>query len=209
MVEVFEGITVLDLSRGMPGSIATMIMSDFGAEVIKVEPPGGDPFRDWPGGVQWNRGKKSVVLDLKTSEGRSKSPPASPEVRRGGRELPPRDHRTPGRRLRDSQHRSARPGVLLPYRLRPQGSLRTLQGLRGRGGRQEREDDGVCGAEQARGPQLRRSVHSQPLSRHGPGQGSHSGPAGTGQDGPGPEGGDQPHPDHQHLRPQGLDPLAG
>ena len=73
MVEVFEGITVLDLSRGMPGSIATMIMSDFGAEVIKVEPPGGDPFRDWPGGVQWNRGKKSVVLDLKTSEGRSKA----------------------------------------------------------------------------------------------------------------------------------------
>ena len=41
MAEVFEGITVLDFSRGMPGSIATMVMSDFGAEVIKVEPPGG------------------------------------------------------------------------------------------------------------------------------------------------------------------------
>ena len=64
---------MLDFSLGMPGSIATMIMSDFGAEVIKVEPPGGDPFRDWPGAVQWNRGKKSVILDLKTSEGRSKA----------------------------------------------------------------------------------------------------------------------------------------
>ena len=45
MVQVFDGITVLDFTRGMPGSITTMVMSDFGAEVIKVEPPGGDPFR--------------------------------------------------------------------------------------------------------------------------------------------------------------------
>ena len=72
MAQVFDGITVLDFSRGMPGSIATMVMSDFGAEVIKVEPPGGDPFRDWPGSIQWNRGKKSVILDLKAAEGREK-----------------------------------------------------------------------------------------------------------------------------------------
>ena len=69
MAQVFDGITVLDFSRGMAGSIATMVMSDFGAEVIKVEPPSGDPFRDFPGAVQWNRGKKSVILDLKTAEG--------------------------------------------------------------------------------------------------------------------------------------------
>ncbi len=71
--QVFENITVLDFTRGMPGSTATMVMSDFGAEVIKVEPPGGDPFRDWPGAVQWNRGKKSVILDLKSPEGREKA----------------------------------------------------------------------------------------------------------------------------------------
>ena len=72
MTQVFEGITVLDFTRGMAGSITTMVMSDFGAEVIKVEPPGGDPFRGWPGAIQWNRGKKSVILDLKTPEGQEK-----------------------------------------------------------------------------------------------------------------------------------------
>ena len=50
-----------------------MVMSDFGAEVIKVEAPGGEKFRDWPGAIQWNRGKKSVVLDLKTPEGQEKA----------------------------------------------------------------------------------------------------------------------------------------
>ena len=72
MAQVFECITVLDFTRGMAGSITTMVMSDFGAEVIKVEPPGGDPFRSWAGAIQWNRGKRSVILDLKTSEGQEK-----------------------------------------------------------------------------------------------------------------------------------------
>ena len=70
MTQVFEGITVLDFSSGRAGGVATMVLSDFGAEVIKVEPPGGEKFRDAPGSIQWNRGKKSVVLDLKTQEGR-------------------------------------------------------------------------------------------------------------------------------------------
>ena len=70
MTQLFDGITVLDFTRGMAGSIATMVMSDFGAEVIKVEPPAGDPFRNHPGAIQWNRGKKSVILDLKTAAGR-------------------------------------------------------------------------------------------------------------------------------------------
>ena len=70
MAQLFDGITVLDFTQGMAGSIATMVMSDFGAEVIKLEPPGGDPFRHQPGAIQWNRGKKSVILDLKTAPGR-------------------------------------------------------------------------------------------------------------------------------------------
>ena len=70
MAQVFDGITVLDFTSGRAGGVATMVMSDFGAEVIKVEPPGGEKFRNSPGSIQWNRGKKSVVLDLKTDDGR-------------------------------------------------------------------------------------------------------------------------------------------
>ena len=70
MKQLFEGITVLDFSFGMAGSVATMVMSDFGAEVIKIEPPEGDPYRSVPSSLLWNRGKKSVVLDLTTDEGR-------------------------------------------------------------------------------------------------------------------------------------------
>ncbi len=71
MAQVFDGITVLDFSSGRAGGVATMVMSDFGAEVIKVEPPGGEKFRSSPGSIQWNRGKKSVVLDLKTQDGQN------------------------------------------------------------------------------------------------------------------------------------------
>ena len=69
MRQVLEGIRVLDFSKGMAGSVATMVLSDFGAEVVKVEPPGGESFRAFPASVLWNRGKKSVCLDLASSEG--------------------------------------------------------------------------------------------------------------------------------------------
>ena len=73
MTQLFDGITVLDFSQGMAGSVATMVMSDFGAEVIKVEPPGGDPYRAQPASLLWNRGKKSVVLDLETEADRKQA----------------------------------------------------------------------------------------------------------------------------------------
>ena len=69
MRQVLEGIRVLDFSKGMAGSVATMVLSDFGAEVVKVEPPGGESFRAFPASVLWNRGKKSVCLDLASPEG--------------------------------------------------------------------------------------------------------------------------------------------
>jgi crotonobetainyl-CoA:carnitine CoA-transferase CaiB-like acyl-CoA transferase len=68
-----EGLVVLDFSWGMPGGLANAIFADFGAEVIKIEPPAGDPFRNHPAWIAWNRGKKGVVLDLKTTDGRSKA----------------------------------------------------------------------------------------------------------------------------------------
>ncbi len=64
MTGAAEDIRVIDLSVGRPGGIATMVLADYGAEVIKVEPPGGSADRDdytWPLVL---RGKKSVALDL-------------------------------------------------------------------------------------------------------------------------------------------------
>ncbi len=73
------GARVVDLSRGIAGPYATMILGDLGAEILKVEPPGGDPTRRTPGPaldglsgyfLSVNRNKKSLVLDLATAEGR-------------------------------------------------------------------------------------------------------------------------------------------
>ena len=64
MAPVLQGLRVVDLSWGIAGPVTTMLLGDYGAEVIKVEPPGGDPFRAMAGYTVWNRGKKSVVLDL-------------------------------------------------------------------------------------------------------------------------------------------------
>ena len=80
---ILAGIRVLDFSRMLSGPYCTMMLADHGAEVIKVESPEGDtsrtngPFRAddperlWAGYfVSLNRSKKSIVLDLKSSEGK-------------------------------------------------------------------------------------------------------------------------------------------
>jgi crotonobetainyl-CoA:carnitine CoA-transferase CaiB-like acyl-CoA transferase len=59
-----DDLRVIDLSGGRAAGIATMVLADFGADVIKVEPPGGDPARRQPSAPMWLRGKRSVVLDL-------------------------------------------------------------------------------------------------------------------------------------------------
>ena len=58
-----SGIVVIDESQGPAAGLATMVLADFGADVIKVEPPGGDVFREMPSSRLWLRGKRSVVLD--------------------------------------------------------------------------------------------------------------------------------------------------
>jgi crotonobetainyl-CoA:carnitine CoA-transferase CaiB-like acyl-CoA transferase len=68
-----DGLVVLDFSWGMAGGLATAVLADFGADVIKIEPPAGDPFRSHPAWIAWNRGKKSAVLDLKTADGRAQA----------------------------------------------------------------------------------------------------------------------------------------
>jgi crotonobetainyl-CoA:carnitine CoA-transferase CaiB-like acyl-CoA transferase len=74
------GIRVVDLSLFLPGPMMTLMMADQGAEVIKIEPPTGDPARDMEpfqaGQSVWfrnlNRGKSSLVLDLKSEAGRER-----------------------------------------------------------------------------------------------------------------------------------------
>ena len=62
-MEALGNLQVVDLTNGIAGPIVGMFMADFGAQVVKIEPPGGDPTRDTPGFSMWNRGKKSVVVD--------------------------------------------------------------------------------------------------------------------------------------------------
>jgi crotonobetainyl-CoA:carnitine CoA-transferase CaiB-like acyl-CoA transferase len=74
-----RGVRILDLTSVVMGPFATQIVADMGADVIKVEPPGGDSMR-WVGPwrhagmgplfLQANRNKRGVVLDLKTEEGK-------------------------------------------------------------------------------------------------------------------------------------------
>lgn len=70
-MSILSGYRVLDLSWGTAGPIATMILADHGADVIKVEPPGGDPFRTLDAYRVWNRGSRSLVLDLKDETDRA------------------------------------------------------------------------------------------------------------------------------------------
>lgn len=72
MTEVLEGIKILDFTQGMAGSVATMVLSDFGAEITKIEAPKETLFNSAPQARVWDRGKKSVTIDLKTSEGQEK-----------------------------------------------------------------------------------------------------------------------------------------
>ncbi len=66
-----DGIRVLDLSRLMAGNMLSLQLADFGADVIKIEPPEGDPLRDWKDdghSLFWKtygRNKRSVMLNLR------------------------------------------------------------------------------------------------------------------------------------------------
>lgn len=78
--DCLDGIRVLDLSQYIPGPFATMTLGDLGAEVIKIEPPFGDPMRTAfltgedgisPFYKQLNAGKTVINLDLKSEEGKA------------------------------------------------------------------------------------------------------------------------------------------
>ena len=55
------GVRVVDCTSSIAGAVATMFLADFGADVVKVEPPSGDPMRSVPGFAVWNRNKRSII----------------------------------------------------------------------------------------------------------------------------------------------------
>jgi crotonobetainyl-CoA:carnitine CoA-transferase CaiB-like acyl-CoA transferase len=65
-----DGVRVVDLTSYIAGSYSAMMLADLGAPVVKVESLEGDSFRELPGFFGWNRGKRSIALNLKTPEGR-------------------------------------------------------------------------------------------------------------------------------------------
>jgi formyl-CoA transferase len=76
--QALAGLKVLDITQVMAGPFCAMLLADLGADVVKIEPPGGDSTRqlpgasgtDSPGFNAVNRGKRGVVLNLKTAAGR-------------------------------------------------------------------------------------------------------------------------------------------
>ena len=70
-----EGVKVLDLTHTVAGPYCTMVLGDLGADVIKIEPMGGDNTRRLKGSgagyfPMYNRNKRSICLDLKSAEGK-------------------------------------------------------------------------------------------------------------------------------------------
>jgi crotonobetainyl-CoA:carnitine CoA-transferase CaiB-like acyl-CoA transferase len=78
MAGALERLTVVDLSSHLSGPYCAMLLADHGADVIKIEKPGGDEARGMPPFVEgesapfmvWNRNKRSVVIDLKSEAGK-------------------------------------------------------------------------------------------------------------------------------------------
>jgi crotonobetainyl-CoA:carnitine CoA-transferase CaiB-like acyl-CoA transferase len=77
VTDVLRGVRVVELSTVITAPLTGLMLADLGADVLKVEPPQGDPFRSFRGGhyspnfVAYNRGKRSMKLDLRIAAGRS------------------------------------------------------------------------------------------------------------------------------------------
>ena len=126
-----EGVQVVDAGAFLAGPLGPMLLTDLGADVVKVEPPGGEGMR-W---VEWSffgcqRGKRGVALDLKSPDARARArrvarrcrhPPPQPAHARGATPRPRRGDGAGGQ----PRHR------LLPHQLvRPAGAAGRLARLR-------------------------------------------------------------------------------
>jgi crotonobetainyl-CoA:carnitine CoA-transferase CaiB-like acyl-CoA transferase len=64
MAAALAGLRVVEIARGMPGQLAGMVLADFGADVARLESPGGDPNAGEPGARTWTRGKRRIAIDM-------------------------------------------------------------------------------------------------------------------------------------------------
>ena len=189
-----DGIVVADFSRVLAGPYATMMLGDFGAEVIKIERPGvGDDTRAWgppfdsDGEATYfnsvNRNKRSVVLDL-TDPADVRGPASWSRRRRHRRgELPARHHGAARARLRRPAGHPARRDLLLHHRIRPGGGaalpgydllVQAVGGLMSVTGPEPGEPD------QSRRRARRRARRAARVERH-PGRAAHRDRTGEGQ----------------------------
>jgi crotonobetainyl-CoA:carnitine CoA-transferase CaiB-like acyl-CoA transferase len=67
-VQALDGVRILDLSGGIAGPLGVLQLAEHGADVIKIEPPGGRPDRKLPASRVYNRSRRSVTLDLEQPE---------------------------------------------------------------------------------------------------------------------------------------------
>lgn len=68
-MDALEGIRILDLTGGIAGPLGVLQLAEHGADVIKIEPPGGRPDRSWPASRAHNRSRRSVTIDLDQPDG--------------------------------------------------------------------------------------------------------------------------------------------
>ena len=108
---------VVDLTSYIAGSYGAMMLADMGASVIKVEALEGDSFRELPGFFGWNRGKRSIALNMKDPDGRAIVHRLAAGRRRDG-EHAPRRRRAPRRRLPDAPRAQSSADLLVGDGLR-------------------------------------------------------------------------------------------
>ncbi len=70
MADALTGVRILDLTGAIAGPLGVLLLAEHGADVIKVEPPGGSPDRALPSATVYGRSRRSVTLDLARPEGR-------------------------------------------------------------------------------------------------------------------------------------------
>ena len=102
MSSVLDGVRVIDFGQYIAGPLTAMLLADQGADVIRVDPPGG-PRWDTPANATWNRGKRSITLHLKQPDDLAVATRLIAVGRCGDREFPTRCHGAPWTWLADGE----------------------------------------------------------------------------------------------------------